>query len=93
MSNGNKELAQVVLNSVLDSKVERDTNRKHDSDFEAEVYDELTKRGYKVDTQVGVSGYKIDLAIINSKQIKWSIFIIPTKKREWYPYVKYYNKK
>lgn len=34
-----------------------------DSPFENEVYDALTKRGYKVDSQVGCSGYRIDLAV------------------------------
>lgn len=67
VSNGNKDSAQIILNSVLDSKVERDTDRKHDSEFEAEVYDQLINRGYKVDTQVGVSGYKIDMAIYDTK--------------------------
>lgn len=34
-----------------------------DSPFEEEVYKMLTERGYKVDTQVGCSGYRIDLAV------------------------------
>ncbi|WP_375312819.1 DUF3320 domain-containing protein [Bradyrhizobium sp. A5] len=34
-----------------------------DSDFETEVADRLRARGYVVDYQVGVSGYKIDLGI------------------------------
>lgn len=36
-----------------------------DSTFEQQVCDALTKRGYQVDTQVGVSGYRIDLAVIH----------------------------
>lgn len=67
VSSGNKEAAQAVLNNVLDSGISRNTDRRHDSDFEAEVYEELIKRGYKVDTQVGVSGYKIDLAVYDPK--------------------------
>ena len=67
VSNGNKEAAQMVLNSVLDSRVNRNTIKKHDSDFEGEVYEALVKRGYEVHTQVGVSGYKIDLAIYDTK--------------------------
>lgn len=65
VSNGNKEAAKAVLNSVVDTGVIKNTDRKHDSDFEAEVYDALVKRGYEVHTQVGVSGYKIDLAVYN----------------------------
>lgn len=34
-----------------------------DSDFEIEVADRLRSRGYKVDLQVGVSGFKIDLGV------------------------------
>lgn len=40
------------------------TSEKHfDSPFEEQVYLELTKLGYVVETQVGVRGYKIDLAV------------------------------
>jgi very-short-patch-repair endonuclease len=34
-----------------------------DSDFEAEVAERLRKRNYSVDTQVGVSGFRLDLAV------------------------------
>ncbi len=34
-----------------------------DSIFEEQVYDKLTRRGYHVDTQVGIEGYSIALAI------------------------------
>ena len=34
-----------------------------DSDFEAEVADRLRMRGFHIDTQVGVSGFKIDLGV------------------------------
>ncbi|MGL5548515.1 MAG: AAA domain-containing protein [Culicoidibacterales bacterium] len=36
-----------------------------DSGFEVQVYEALTKRGYEVHTQVGLSGYRIDLAIVD----------------------------
>ncbi|MFZ3588904.1 AAA domain-containing protein [Bacillus sp. DJP31] len=36
-----------------------------DSPFEEQVYNELTKLGYKVDTQVGMSGYRIDLSVVH----------------------------
>jgi hypothetical protein len=38
---------------------------KFDSPFEEEVYKELTKLGYEVETQVGSFGYRIDLVIRN----------------------------
>ena len=34
-----------------------------DSDFEIEVSDRLKQKGYLVDTQIGVSGFKIDLGV------------------------------
>lgn len=36
-----------------------------DSFFEEDVYTALTKKGYLVDTQIGASGYRIDLAVRN----------------------------
>lgn len=36
-----------------------------DSPFEEDVYNELTQLGYTVKKQVGCSGYRIDLAIVN----------------------------
>lgn len=38
------------------------------SPFEEAVYQELTKLGYEVHSQVGVAGYFIDLAIVNPNQ-------------------------
>jgi superfamily I DNA and/or RNA helicase/very-short-patch-repair endonuclease len=67
VSSGNKEAAQAVLNSVIDTGVVKKTGRQHDSDFEAEVYEALVNKGYEVHTQVGVSGYRIDLAVYDSK--------------------------
>lgn len=39
------------------------TGRDPDSDFEIEVAERLRKRGYDVDLQVGVSGFRIDLGV------------------------------
>ena len=36
-----------------------------DSKFEEDVYDVLINRGYKLKTQVGSSGYKIDIAVLH----------------------------
>ncbi len=36
---------------------------EHDSPFEEAVYNYLDRKGYKVATQVGCSGYKIDMAV------------------------------
>ncbi|CFW93364.1 Putative Superfamily I helicase [endosymbiont DhMRE of Dentiscutata heterogama] len=40
---------------------------KFDSPFEEEVYQELVKLGFEVETQVGSFGYRIDLAVRNSQ--------------------------
>ncbi|MFC4389065.1 AAA domain-containing protein [Gracilibacillus marinus] len=43
----------------------QESSLQFDSPFEEEVYAKLTEIGYVVDTQVGMSGYRIDLAIVN----------------------------
>lgn len=43
-------------------------NIRFDSDFEIMVYDALRDRGYQVETQVGIGGYNIDLAIKKNGQ-------------------------
>jgi len=40
---------------------------EHDSPFEEAVYNFLDKKGYKVATQVGCSGYRIDMAVKHPK--------------------------
>lgn len=70
ISNGNKEDAKSILKSLLDSGIGRNDAAYFDSGFEEEVYQKLIELGYEVDTQIGVSGYKIDLGIYdrNSSQ-------------------------
>lgn len=75
VSNGDKEEVKNILASILDTKLKNKENRQHDSDFEAEVYESLVKRGYEVHTQVGVSGYKIDLAIYDPIKSKYILGI------------------
>ncbi|MDM5317198.1 AAA domain-containing protein [Fictibacillus sp. b24] len=36
-----------------------------DSPFEEQVYKQLCNLGYKVDTQIGMSGYRIDMAVVH----------------------------
>lgn len=75
VSDGNKEDTQVILNSILDSNVENEMLQDFDSDFEVEVYERLKKLGYEVHNQIGVSGYKIDLAIYDPKTSRYVIGI------------------
>jgi very-short-patch-repair endonuclease len=46
-------LAEVIDNNIIE----------HDSAFEEAVYNYLDRKGYKVGSQIGCSGYRIDLAI------------------------------
>ncbi len=62
INDGDKAAAQSILLSFGDAERRAD-NVAFDSDFENQVYDELTKCGYHVETQVGIGGYSIDLAI------------------------------
>lgn len=43
--------------------VTEDTGREPDSDFEISVIDVLRARGYEVTPQLGVAGYRIDIAV------------------------------
>ena len=45
-----------------------DPHRSFDSPFERQVYDALTQRGWRVHTQVGVAGYRIDLAVVDPER-------------------------
>lgn len=63
VSNKDKETAKQILYSFADEKRGISNDVSFDSDFENQVYDALIEKGFIVDTQVGVGGYKIDLAI------------------------------
>lgn len=68
LSDGNYELAQSILNGLVDATnvQERQNNQlMFDSVFEEEVCQALIACGYEVHTQVGFSGYRIDLAIVD----------------------------
>jgi very-short-patch-repair endonuclease len=62
ISNSDNETAKQLLLSFGDAE-NNDANISFDSDFENQVYDELVELGYTVETQVGIGGYSIDLAI------------------------------
>lgn len=75
VSDGNKELTEEILNSVCDSNVGRNEEVHYDSDFENQVHDALEKAGLIVDTQIGVSGYKIDLGVYDKNSSKYILGI------------------
>lgn len=49
--------------SVLLSQITESDLVEHDSPFEEAVYNFLDRKGYKLGTQVGCSGYRIDMAV------------------------------
>ncbi|MRG28983.1 AAA domain-containing protein [Laceyella tengchongensis] len=69
VSEGNKEQVLSILNRI---NPQSETKKQYhddqfDSPFEVEVCDYLRSIGYEVDTQIGVSGYRIDLGIVHPK--------------------------
>ena len=49
--------------SVLDREITEADGIEHDSPFEEAVYKFLDKKGYSLGTQIGCSGYRIDMAV------------------------------
>ncbi|MGH4124815.1 MAG: DUF559 domain-containing protein [Clostridium sp.] len=64
-----------MLYSVCDFGTSRNEENHFDSDFENQVCDALKKEGLIVDTQIGVSGYKIDLAVYDRLSSKYILGI------------------
>lgn len=62
VSSGDAEAARQVLLSFGDAE-DNGENISFDSDFENQVFDALVELGYEVETQVGIGGYNIDLAV------------------------------
>ena len=56
------EFAQHGISSLINEISETDI-AEHDSPFEEAVYNFLDRKGYKLGTQVGCSGYRIDIAV------------------------------
>lgn len=52
-------------NRAFESEMTVDASAEEDTLFEEWVWQALVSRGYKVERQVGVSGYRIDLAILS----------------------------
>ena len=65
-----------ILSSLFRKYDINQENKIHfDSDFEKEVYTSLKKCNYEVHTQVGVSGYKIDLGIYSKEKSEYILGI------------------
>ena len=69
-SNGVRDLRRFLEfaergDAAFAAELETDLTAEHDSPFEAEVCAELERRGWTVHRQVGCSGYRIDLAVVD----------------------------
>lgn len=62
VSSSDKAVAKQILLSFGDDS-NPSQNLSFDSEFEIQVYNALIEKGYQVDTQIGIGGYSIDLAI------------------------------
>lgn len=63
ISNGEKELAESILNSFSNERWKPDNIVMGDSPVLDRVYNALVRKGYTVERDVGIGGYQIDLAI------------------------------
>lgn len=76
VSEGRRQDTKDILNSLFRMYDVKEENKIHfDSDFEKEVYTSLKNNNYEVHTQVGVSGYKIDLGIYSKEKSEYILGI------------------
>lgn len=76
VSNNDKKLAKEILQSLFKMQdITEEPTIHFDSDFEKEVYTSLKDCNYEVHTQVGVSGYKIDLGIYSKEKSEYILGI------------------
>ncbi|MGG1675922.1 DUF4011 domain-containing protein [Neobacillus sp. NRS-1170] len=60
-----RDYMEMAMNGHLPVYKSSNIVKMYDSPFEEDVYDVLVDMGYEVHTQVGASGYKIDLAVVD----------------------------
>ncbi len=86
VSNGNKEEAETILRSFGESY--GIVAAPLETEFAQKVADALRDRGYEIDTQVGIGGYRIDIAVRkNGKYVlgiecDGKLYSIPSSARE-----------
>lgn len=69
MSDGDKETAEGVLETLCPLPTgDEEKVLNFDSIFEEQVYTQLRLNGFDVETQVGVNGYRLDLAVYDAEQ-------------------------
>lgn len=60
-----KDYMQTAMDGKLPVSMTSHLDKEFDSPFEEDVYTAITNLGFKVETQVGCSGYRIDLAVVD----------------------------
>lgn len=60
-----KDYMQTVMDGKLPISMTQHAELEFESPFEEDVYSVITDMGYTVKTQVGSSGYRIDLAVVD----------------------------
>lgn len=67
VSEVNKSEIEAIITKVNENHntKKQDLDLWFDSPFEEQVYTQLCNLGYKVDTQIGMSGYRIDMAVVH----------------------------
>jgi superfamily I DNA and/or RNA helicase/very-short-patch-repair endonuclease len=75
VSEGNKNAAQTLLYGLsnLETSTKKIDNEK--GQLAEQIYTKLKELGYEVDTQVGVSGYRLDLAIYDKEEGRYVLGI------------------
>lgn len=63
VSDKNSDKTKLILNSLLDTGVTTIDQDQYDSEFEQQVAEALRSLGYTIKSQIGVSGYRIDLGV------------------------------
>jgi very-short-patch-repair endonuclease/DNA polymerase III delta prime subunit len=63
-----RDYMQMAIGGILPTYSSEESKQVFDSPFEEDVYEVLVDMGYEVHTQVGCSGYKIDLAVVDPLQ-------------------------
>jgi len=67
VSEGDKSQAEGLLYSLAETKEVEVSEEANKGELARSIYDKLKELGYEVDLGVGVSGYRLDLAIYDSK--------------------------
>jgi superfamily I DNA and/or RNA helicase/very-short-patch-repair endonuclease len=60
-----KDYMQTAMDGKLPISMTSHSEKEFDSPFEEDVYNAIIEMGFKVETQIGCSGYRIDLAVID----------------------------